>query len=78
MKKAPRGAELIGRCLFHDQKLNEDGYNYYGYLSRQGDYFIMREKTDESEIRFAYDETRTYQEAFIARATLDYKYINEF
>lgn len=77
MLKAPRGAELMNRCMFHDKKLNEGGYNYYGFLSRQCDYFIMREKVDESEARFACDATKTYQEAFVARATLDYKYINE-
>lgn len=76
MIKAPRSAHLLERCLIHDVKLAETGYDYHGFLSRQGDYFIRRTKADGTEIRFAHDNTKTYQQAFAARATISYKYLN--
>jgi len=75
MLRLPQGAELT-RCLVHDIRKAEGGYNYYGYLSRQGDYYIMREKVDESEYRFATHTTKTYPQAFADRASLSYTYIN--
>ena len=76
MIRAPQGAQILNRCLAHDVAKDEDGYNYYGFLSRQGDYFVMREKTDETEYRFATHATKTYTQAFIDRADLDYTYLN--
>lgn len=77
MLRLPQGAQMLNRCLAHDIVKDEDGYNYYGFLSRQGDYFIMREKVDETEIRYATHTTKTYAEAFLDRANLDYKYLNQ-
>ena len=77
MLRLPRGASLLDRCLFHDKELALGGYNYYGYVGRDGDFFIMKIKVDETEARYASPTDKGYENAWIDKATLDYKYIYE-
>ena len=51
---------------------NEGGYNYYGYIRKNGEWIIMRENTAQTEYRFAYGMS-TYSTNWSNRASLDYK-----
>lgn len=50
-----------------------DGYNYYGFLRHNGNWAIMREKTDGTEYRFAIGAD-SYTTAWTNKATQNYKY----
>jgi hypothetical protein len=54
---------------------NEAGYNYYGYARANGCWKILREKTDNTEYRFAVGSS-DFETAFAARTTLTYKAAN--
>lgn len=56
---------------------NEGGYNYYVYISITNSWLIMREKTDETEYRFAMGGSGA-STARTNRASLTYKQPDEF
>lgn len=74
LDRIPRSASLLDRCLFHDAG-TVGSYNYYGFVARNGQYFIMRVKSDESEARYASHATKGYVSAWAIKDTLDYKYL---
>lgn len=67
---------LITGCQVADAATEESGYNYYGYNSSDKRWVIMREKTDETEYRYAVGSNAkgvAYSTAWTNRATQDYR-----
>ena len=61
--------EYLDGMTLVDQALDESGYNYYGYIRTNGEWAIMRQKTDESEYRFKVGASGY---SFSDRATYNY------
>ena len=64
-----RDAEL-SEYMIHDIAKAEGGYNYYLYIHPKGFAIVMREKTDETEYRYAVAGIADNQ--WVNRATLSY------
>ena len=65
-KKAPLSTYSVVRVFE-----NEDGYNYFIYLHPEGQIIVMRQKTDETELKFA-DGKFELTDAIDDRVSLDY------
>ena len=50
----------------------ESGYNYYGHIRHNGEWAIMREKTDQSEYRFKIGAS-DYSTNWSTRGSLNYR-----
>jgi hypothetical protein len=70
-KDAPIGQYMVSRCAY-----NEGGYNYYLYVHPLGQVVILREKTDQTEYKYA-DGGRDKSGSWNDRDVLDYKYYDE-
>lgn len=46
-------------------------YNYYGFIRKNGEWIIMREKTDQTEYRFAFGAS-DYSTNWTNKASLTY------
>jgi len=48
-------SDYLGSGVFfiHKQSESEDGYNYYGYIHRSGNSYIMRENINTGEILYS-------------------------
>jgi hypothetical protein len=51
---------------------SESGYNYYGYTRPDGSWRILREKTDNTEYRFAIGSS-DFATNFAGRSGLEYQ-----
>lgn len=61
----------------NDNEASGNLYNYYGYVSHDGAWVIMREKSDETEYRYCIGSSG-YTTAWSARASKVFKRSNEF
>lgn len=51
---------------------------YYGYLSKTGEWLVMRETTTKNTTKYRYSSGKdNFSKAFSNRAKLDYKYLDE-
>lgn len=55
-----------------DITTGEGGYNYYGYIGKDGSWVIMRENTAQTEYRFSLGST-DYTTGWSGRTGLIYK-----
>jgi hypothetical protein len=72
---------LTHGCQLADVAEAESGFNYYGLVRVDGTWVIMREKTDETEYRFAVGNGKVgnvYADKFADREQLNYRLPYEF
>jgi hypothetical protein len=65
----------LSAYAIHNVAKDESGYNYYGYISKDGSVIIFRENVAGTEYRYANGGTN-YSIAWNNRTTLDYKTID--
>ena len=68
----PKYKKIIEGMSIVDIANSEDGYNYYGYIRTNGEWAILRAKTDNTEFRIKVGSSG-YEAAFTARASHTYK-----
>ncbi|MFA5048495.1 MAG: hypothetical protein WC516_05740 [Patescibacteria group bacterium] len=64
---------ILDGMNFVDREDSVGGYNYYGFVRHNGEWVIMRLKTDETELRFAMGGTG-YTTAWTNKTTQTYGY----
>ena len=64
---------MLDGCTIMNQALAENDYNYYGFVrtGTSGTWVIMREKTDQTEFRYAYGSS-DYETNWANRENLSY------
>lgn len=61
--------DILNEKYISDVALSESGYNYYGFLHREGKWAIIRENTAATEYRYAVGINGTYDSSWTNRGT---------
>lgn len=67
----PKYKTLTEGSIVVDISESEGGYNYYGRIRTNGEWVILREKTDGTEIRYAIGGS-SYSTNWTNRTSLNY------
>jgi len=71
-----RYTAILDGCTIVNMELALGSYNYYGYMRNAGitEWVIMREKTDNTEYKYAIGSANnTYATAWAAKASQNYR-----
>ncbi len=66
---------LLGYRISDRDNNGIDGYNYYGYMKKDGNFYIMRETVATGAYRY-FKGTSDYSTIWTARAAKTYDYFN--